>query len=131
MTTKPIRVVLVDDSRVFLDAIQSCLAEWAGVEIAACAESGAAGLNLIRRTRPDLVLMDVFMSNMNGLEASRLIERSAGLPKVMLMTSVDIPGLCAAAVDARADAFVLKQHLYSELAQHLELWFSPAAGRTT
>ncbi|MBI3373943.1 MAG: response regulator transcription factor [Betaproteobacteria bacterium] len=129
MTTRPIRVVLVDDSKVFLDAIHSCLAEWVGMEIAACAASGAEGLSVIRRNRPDLVLMDVFMSNMNGLEASKRIERSNGLPKVMLMTGADIPGLHEAALEAGADAFVLKQHLYPELARRVEQWFPPTLPR--
>ena len=90
---KPIRVVLVDDSKVFMDALYSCLAQWDGVEIAGCAASGVEGLSLIESNKPDLVLMDIFMPVMNGMEASKRIVRHAGLPKVVLMTSLDAPGV--------------------------------------
>ena len=124
---KPIRVVLVDDSKVFMDALLSCFAQWDGVEIAGCATSGAAGLELIASARPDLVLMDIFMPRMNGVEASRRIARSAGLPKVVLMTSLEAPGVQQFALEGKADAFVYKQDLYAELEQRIASWFWPIA----
>jgi DNA-binding NarL/FixJ family response regulator len=127
---KPIRVVLVDDSKVFLDALYSCLARWDGVEITGCAATGADGLSLIESDKPDLVLMDIFMPSMNGVEASKCIQRKGGLPKVVLMTSFDAPGVRQFALGARADAFIFKQDLYSELGRCMEGWFPPMAEDT-
>ena len=124
---KPIRVVLVDDSKVFMDALLSCFAQWEGIEIAGCATSGAAGLALIESTGPDLVLMDIFMPSMNGVEASKRIARSAGLPKVVLMTSLEAPGVQKFALQGEADAFIYKQDLYAELEQRIASWFRPLA----
>ena len=124
---KPIRVVLVDDSKVFMDALYSCLAQWDGVEIAGCAASGVEGLSLIESNKPDLVLMDIFMPVMNGMEASKRIVRHAGLTKVVLMTSLDAPGVQQFALSGTADAFMFKQDLFGELEQCIARWFRPQA----
>ena len=123
----PIRVVLVDDSKVFMDALHSLLVQWKGVEVAGCAASGAEALSLIESRRPDLVLMDIFMPAMNGVEASKRIARAAGLPKVVLMTSLEAPGLRQFALEGKADALVFKQDLYQDLERHMNEWFHPCA----
>jgi DNA-binding NarL/FixJ family response regulator len=131
---KPIRLVLVDDSEVFLHALRDFLAQTEYVEVAGCATSASEGLHMIEQTKPDLVLMDVTMPSMSGLEATRLICRINGLPRVMLMTAFSGDAVHRQALEAGADALVSKNDLYGEFARLSAQWFNgsalpwPAAG---
>lgn len=120
---KPIRLVLVDDSEVFLSALRDWLEQAENVEVAGCATSVLEGLRMIEQANPDLVLMDVKMPVMTGLEAIRLIERRNGLPRVMLMSAFSDGAVHQQALDAGADALVSKDDLYAEFARLSALWF--------
>ena len=126
---RPVRMVLVDDNKVFLDALHAWLARYDGVQISACAASGAEGLQLIEREKPDLVLMNMFMHGVSGVEASRRIARDGDLPKVVLMSSLEDPSLPNVARNAGADAFIFKQEMYFQLSRHLEHWFRATGQR--
>lgn len=109
------RTLLVDDSRQFLRAAEHFLAGVPGVEVVGRASSGRGAVTLTQRLHPDLVLIDLAMPRMNGLDATRLLKAMPACPRVILLTMHDNPEYQAAAAAAGADGLVLKQ----EFATHL------------
>ena len=73
------RILIVDDNAHVRNALRICLQMNRGHEICGEAESGQHGMELAKRLKPDIVLLDYAMPNMNGLEAARLI--SASMPQ--------------------------------------------------
>jgi DNA-binding NarL/FixJ family response regulator len=119
-----LRLVLVDDNPVFLHALRDFLTQSENVDVAGCARSAQEGLEVIRRTKPDLVLMDINMPEMTGVEAVRRIARTGGLPKVMLMTGFGTDALLQHALEAGADGVVSKQDLHAEFGRLAASWFA-------
>lgn len=91
-STSPIRVLVVDDQPTFRDGMRALLAAIDGFEWVGSATCGEDAVEQTERLRPDLVLMDVRMPGIGGIEAARQIA-ARGLPAlVMLMTAADLPG---------------------------------------
>lgn len=116
----PFRILLVDDSRTFLAAACHALAEDARIEVVGSALSGQEGLELTTQKHPDLVLMDVAMPGMNGMEATRLIKAQPNAPQVVILTSYDLTHYRTAAKVAGADHFISKADFDSQLFPLLE-----------
>jgi CheY-like chemotaxis protein len=112
---KAIKVVLVDDSDAFARAATAFLRREGRIEVVATARSGSEALELVYRYRPDLVLMDLNMPGMDGLETTRRIKALPGAPKVLAVTLEDFAEREAAALRAGADAFLPKSDLGTRL----------------
>ena len=106
--TPLLRILLVDDSPTFLDAATHALAADPRIEIVGTAFSGQEGVDLVAQAQPDLVLMDVAMPRMNGFEATRLIKAQPNAPRIVILTSYDLPHYRTAAQTAGADSFINK-----------------------
>lgn len=107
----PIRLLVVDDSPEFLDLAVHVLSAEPLIEIVGRATSGQAALEQTARLRPDLVLMDVAMPEMNGLEATRRIKARPESPRVVLLSLHDNSEYRAGAMAAGADGFLPKWEL--------------------
>src|ERR1700739_1379657 len=83
---KPIRVLVIDDSAVMRSLLRMTLAECPGIEVSGVAADGRAGLAAIEMLKPDLVLLDIEMPGMNGLEVLGEI-RARSLPVRVMMCS--------------------------------------------
>jgi len=103
------RVLIVDDNAAMRRTIRSVIQDLAG-EIAECS-SGLAGLDQYRIFKPDWVLMDIKMSDIDGLTATREIKRDFADARVVIVTSYDDVSLREAAAEAGACAYVLKDNL--------------------
>jgi DNA-binding NarL/FixJ family response regulator len=100
-------VVLADDQELVRSGFRLIL-ELAGFEIHGEAADGRAALELARATRPDVVLMDIRMPEMDGIEATRRIAQ-AGLPsRVLVLTTFDLDEYVYEALRAGASGFLLK-----------------------
>ncbi len=111
MSQQLIRVLLVDDNPEFLDFAARYLAAAGGIEIVGAALSGAEALRLAERLRPDLVLADLAMPGMNGLEVATQLKQWPVPPLVVILTMYDDPEYAAAAKRIGADGFVTKAEL--------------------
>ena len=101
------RIVLADDHALFRDGVSSLLQAWGHV-VVGHASDGAEAVELVARLEPDLVLMDVRMARMSGVEATRAIAAThPDTPIVMLTVSEDAQDLFAA-TRARARGYLLK-----------------------
>jgi DNA-binding NarL/FixJ family response regulator len=104
----PIQVYLVDDNPEFLRAAAHFLATDPGIEIVGQALSSRHALANLTRLEPDLVLMDLAMPEMDGVEATRHIKKQAHAPRVIILTLYDNPEYRSQARAAGADGFVAK-----------------------
>jgi DNA-binding NarL/FixJ family response regulator len=112
---RPLRAVIVDDSPFVLKTITSLLEEQTNVQIIGAATDGYGAVRRVRELHPDLVLMDLQLPGINGLEATRQIKARSQAPAVILVTADDTPRSREAARAAGTDGFVDKQHLFTQL----------------
>ncbi len=105
-----LKTVLVDDSRVYRDAARAALLGAPGIRIVGEAASGEAALALAQGLTPDLMLMDIRMPGMGGLEAARQIRDTTGVP-VAIVTGHVNPKYRVAAEEAGACDYIEKRDL--------------------
>jgi DNA-binding NarL/FixJ family response regulator len=122
MPMATIRVLLVDDSNTFLEQLTEWLAAYPQIQIAGIANTGEEAIAQVEALRPDLVLMDVTMPVMNGLEATRRIKAQPNAPYVVLLSLHEIVGNGAAAAIG-ADGFVAKPELTVQMPPMLRALF--------
>lgn len=111
MPQQMIRALLVDDNPDFLDFAARYLAAAGGIEIAGTALSGAEALRQAERLGPDLVLVDLAMPGMNGLEVAAQLKQRPVAPRIVILTMYDNPEYAEAAARIGADGFVTKAEL--------------------
>lgn len=111
----PVRTLMVDDHAMFLDELAHLLEETRGTNVVGRAASGEDALEQVARLRPDLVLMDITMPGMGGLEATRRLKTSAGAPRVIVLSLNEDPMYRRAALEVGANGFVPKSKLGTAL----------------
>ena len=122
-----IKVLLVDDSEQFLQSATAFLFQCPSVEVIGTATSGKDAIKKVQELRPDLVLMDIAMPQMNGIEATRCIKGQAEAPKIIILTLHDNAEYRSAAKDAGADGFVRKSNLLTHLLPMIDALFGELA----
>lgn len=110
-----IRILLVDSNPQFLKAVRQLLADDAAFEIVGGTYSAAKGLELVARLRPDVVVVDLALPLMNGLEATRRIKTGPSAPLVIIVTLHDQEAYERTAEAAGADGFVPKWEMGARL----------------
>ena len=107
--TEPLRVVIADDQALVRTGFRMILTA-DGIDVVADAANGAEAVAAVRRTRPDVVLMDIRMPEMDGLEATRRIVSGPDPqpPRVIILTTFDLDRYVYAALSAGASGFLLK-----------------------
>ncbi|GIH77986.1 response regulator [Planobispora longispora] len=103
-----ISVALVDDEAMIRVGLRMVLGIEPDIEVVGEASDGAEALDLVARTRPDVVLIDVRMPRMDGLEAARRLVRDHPDSKVIVLTTFDEDAHVAAALRAGVSGFLLK-----------------------
>ncbi|WP_200950145.1 MULTISPECIES: response regulator [unclassified Nocardioides] len=103
-----IRVLIVDDDPLVRSALTLMLGGQADIEVIGEAENGRLGVAMARRERPDVVLMDIRMPVLSGLEATRELHADPSPPRVIVLTTFDADDHVVGALAAGADGFVLK-----------------------
>ena len=106
--TKRARLVLADDHHVLRKGFRGLLADEPDLEVVGEASNGREAIELCRSLRPDLVLMDVRMPEMDGLTATRAIKRENPDIAILMVTMHDNPDYLLEALDAGAAGYVLK-----------------------
>ena len=104
----PVRVLIVDDQLPFREASRMVVEMTDGFEVAGEARDGEEGVAMVEALRPDLVLMDVRMPGIDGLEATRRIGELADPPRVVVMSTHESGEYRDTAIEAGAFAFIPK-----------------------
>ncbi len=113
--TNPVRLAIVDDQELVRTGFRMILDAEDDIDVVGVAADGADAVELVRRTAADVVLMDIRMPDVDGIEATRRI-RDAGLPaRVLVLTTFDLDEYVFAAVRAGASGFLLKDTPPEEL----------------
>jgi|SRR5271166_4221720 len=115
MSAPPIRVVVADDQELVRAGFCVILEAADGIIVVGEAANGAEAVAQAVQYRPDVVLMDVRMPEMDGLEAARLITAEPPAPKVVMLTTFDLDDYVYAALRAGASGFLLKDSPRADL----------------
>jgi DNA-binding NarL/FixJ family response regulator len=110
-----VRVVLVDDQTLVRTGFRLMLDETGDIEVVGEATDGAQALAVVSRTRPDVVLMDVRMPGLDGIEATRRIRSGPHPARVIILTTFDLDEYVLAGLRAGASGFLLKDALAADL----------------
>lgn len=114
----PVRVLIVDDQSMIRAGFAALLDAQHGITVVGTAEDGLGITEAVRRTRPDVVLMDIRMPKVNGLDAARAIFEMPGEgPKVIMLTTFDADEYVFTALRVGASGFLLKDSPPEELVQ--------------
>ncbi|GAB3141606.1 response regulator transcription factor [Marisediminicola antarctica] len=124
-TGSDIRVLLVDDQPLIRLGFTMVLGSVDGISVVGEADDGAAGVALTESLRPDVVIMDVRMPGVDGIEATSLIASRFPLTRVIILTTFDLDEYAFAGLRAGASGFLLKNARPAELIQAIR---SVAAG---
>ncbi len=117
---KKIRVLIVDDHTLVRDGIRALLSLVADVEVVGEAANGREALDKVREIAPDVVLMDLSMPIMGGLEATRRIRKEVPKVRVLALTQYDDSEYVIPIIEAGACGFVTKMAAFSELASAIQ-----------
>ncbi|KJZ39950.1 response regulator transcription factor [Pseudomonas sp. B21-040] len=116
----PIRVALVDDHALVRDGIKALLAVMAPLEVVGEAESGAQAIEMVGRCQPDLLLVDISLRDMNGLELTRVLRSQYPSLKVLVLSMYDNNEYVSESVRAGASGYVLKNSPSREIIAAIE-----------
>jgi len=120
MTPRKISVLLADDHLIVREGLRSTLSEFQTIRIAGEAGDGLEAIEKVRKLKPNVVLMDINMPRMNGLDATRNIRENFPKTRVLVVTVHDSPQYISQVLRAGAQGYVLKDTSPDELARAIE-----------
>ncbi|GAB4469626.1 MAG: response regulator transcription factor [Elainellaceae cyanobacterium] len=106
--TKPLRLLLVEDDELFRLGLHVRMQQEAGIEIAAEAEDGETAIALVSRQLPDVVLLDIGLPGLGGLETCRQLKQVAPTLPILVLTSQSQKTLIPQIIEAGAQGYCLK-----------------------
>jgi two-component system, NarL family, response regulator DegU len=130
-----IRLVLADDHRMLREGLRRSMSD-EGFDVVGEAENGEEAVRLVKELQPDVVLMDVTMPEMGGVEATRLIRQEGGPARVIMLTMHADKEVLADAIRAGASGYLVKDCSTDEVAEAVriaakgEMALSPALAAT-
>ena len=126
---QPIRTLVVDDSATALHSICGFLKLQPNIDIIGTASDGRQGLASACALHPDLVLMDVQMPVLNGIEAAAQLRQDLPATRIIMVTVYDEPEVRQACCKSGADGFIAKERLHEELPELIEDLFTQAKSK--
>jgi DNA-binding NarL/FixJ family response regulator len=120
-TAEPVRVLVVDDQSLIREGIASLLSIEPGIEVVGTAADGRTAVDLAVQTRPDVVLMDVRMPELDGIRAAGLLRERLPSCRVLMLTTFDDEEYVLSALRVGAGGYLLKDLPARELAQAVRL----------
>lgn len=127
-----VRVLVVDDHPVVREGIAAMLGRMPGVAVVGEAEDGQEALAMVARLKPDVVLMDLRLPIMDGVEATRRIVQACPGVRVLILTTFDQDEMILAGLRAGARGYLLKDSPRAEIARAIaavhegQVWLHPA-----
>ncbi|MCG6956424.1 MAG: response regulator transcription factor [Gemmatimonadetes bacterium] len=116
----PIRVLMADDHKLFIDGLGSILQRRPDMEVVGAARDGLTTVGLATELKPDIVLMDISMPHLNGIEATRKILTERPTTRVIMLSMHSDPRYVVAAFRAGARGYLLKDSASEDLLEAIE-----------
>src|SRR5215467_12079175 len=116
-----IRVLLCDDQALVRSGFRMILETRPGLQVVGEAEDGAQAVRLAAQTQPDVILMDVRMPHLDGVEATRQIVAAGSPARILVLTTYDLDDYVYAAIRAGASGFLLKDVQPAQLAEAIRV----------
>ena len=110
-----VRILLADDHLLFAESLMALLGEDDRVEVVGIAQNGAQAVELAVELEPDVILMDLMMPMMDGLEATREIRKRGLKSQVLILTGTDAPMSSEEAAEAGASGYLRKEQSIEDL----------------
>ncbi|VAV94194.1 Two-component transcriptional response regulator, LuxR family [hydrothermal vent metagenome] len=119
-TNPTISVLLVDDHPLVTEGIGACLETWDNITIAGTAATGAQAIAKALEVKPDIILMDINLPDMTGLEATRAIKKRLPNARIMILSMHDNREYVVSALEGGASGYILKDVSSAEVATAIE-----------
>ena len=119
-TTDLVRVLLVDDQTLFRSGLARLLGSQPGLQVVGEAGNGADAVRLVEQLEPDVVLMDIRMPDVDGIEATRLITRARPTTRVLILTTFHTDSYVLDALRSGACGYVLKDSAVEAIASSIQ-----------
>lgn len=115
----PIRIFIVDDHQMFREGVRSRLKEEAGMQIAGEASSGAEAIQKLAKVKADIVILDIKMEGLNGIETAKRMKDKWPNLKILVLTGYDFHQYVSASIKLGVDGYMLKDSPQDELVKAL------------
>lgn len=114
-----VKVLLVDDHEIMREGMSALLRKYSGFEVIGQASDGRQALEMVEQIRPDIVIMDVGMPNLNGIDATRQLLTLDSNLKIMALSTHSDGSVVAKMIRAGAAGYMLKESAFEELIEGL------------
>lgn len=122
-----VKIIIADDHKIMRDGLRNMLEKESGLEVVAEAKNGREAIQLTEKLRPDIVIMDISMDDLNGMDATRTIIGKGWGTKVIALSMHADKRFVAGMFEAGAMGYLLKDCAYNELVQAIR---QTVSGRT-
>jgi len=123
----PISIVIADDSEVYREMLKMVIEDFPGLEVLGSVGDGCQALQMVAARRPDLVLLDLELRGISGLQSMALILEYHPATRVIIITGDDSDDVRATCLAQGADGFISKHRLYQELPRKIAEVFPDSA----
>lgn len=115
-----VRVLLVDDHEIMREGMCALLRKYPDFEVAGQAADGRAALELVDQLMPDIIIMDIGMPNLNGIDAARQMTEKHPQLKIMALSAHSDGSIVAKMIKAGASGYMLKESAFTELMEGIQ-----------
>jgi DNA-binding NarL/FixJ family response regulator len=118
-STAPIRIVIADDTRALRESLARLIGRHPDLQVVAQAANGVEALQHVEEAEPDILLLDIEMPVMNGLEVTRRLSKSGSKVKILILSAYNDPQFIHGVRSYGAAGYLLKDHALNGLAESI------------